>query len=145
MYYITIEYDTESSYTAVILEQIMCETFNEPDIYLKSQAVLSLHASRCMTGIVMDTGDEVSQTMYIHEENALHQTLLRLDVVERDFTEHLPKIHAERGYSYTTTVERAMLVCKESYKAGARRSPVCTIERCTLEVWIASQHLTVSE
>ena len=145
MYYIAIEYDTESIFKAVIPEQIMCETFNEPDIYLKSQAVLSLHASSCMTGIVMDSGAEVSQTMYIHEGNALHQTLLRLDVVERDFTEHLTKIPTERGYCKTTTVKRAMLVCNEIFKAGARHSPVCTIERCTLQVWIANQHLTVLE
>ena len=59
LYYITTECDTASISTAVIPERIMCETFNEPDIYLKSQAVLSLHASRCMTGIVMDSGDEV--------------------------------------------------------------------------------------
>ena len=48
-----------------------------------------------MTGIVMDSGDEMSQTMYIHQGKCIASDL---DVVERDFTEHLTKIPTERGY-----------------------------------------------
>ena len=38
------------------MTQIMFETFNVPAMYVAIQAVLSLYASGCTTGIVMDSG-----------------------------------------------------------------------------------------
>jgi len=51
------------------LFQVMFETFNIPAMYVAMQGVLSLHASGRTTGIVLDSGDGVSQTVPIFEGN----------------------------------------------------------------------------
>jgi actin-related protein len=51
------------------LLQIMFENFNTPAMYVANQGALSLHASGRTTGIVLDSGDGVSQTGPIYEGN----------------------------------------------------------------------------
>jgi len=49
------------------LLQIMFENFNIPALYVAISAELSLYASGSYTGIVLDSGDGVSQTVPIYE------------------------------------------------------------------------------
>jgi actin-related protein len=49
------------------LLQIMFENFNIPAIYVAISAELSLYASGSYTGIVLDSGDGVSQTVPVYE------------------------------------------------------------------------------
>jgi actin-related protein len=51
------------------LLQIMFENFNIPAMYVAISAELSLYASGSYTGIVLDSGDGVSQTVPIYEGN----------------------------------------------------------------------------
>jgi actin len=48
------------------LLQIMFEIFNIPAIYVAISAEVSLYASGKTTGIVLDSGDGVSQTVPIY-------------------------------------------------------------------------------
>ena len=104
--------------------QIMFETFNSPAMYVAIPAVLSLYASGRKTGIVLDSGNDVSYTVPIFEGYALPHAINRLDLGGRDLTEWMCKLlsHAfwdrssavsnikvsdsEPGYSFTTSAEK---------------------------------------
>ena len=90
----------------------MFEKFTTPAMYVAMQAVLSLYsAAGHTTGIVIDSGDEVSHTVPVYEGHAFHHAILRFDLAGRGLTNYLMKILNERGYySFTSTVE-CELVC----------------------------------
>ncbi|KAL1005400.1 hypothetical protein UPYG_G00058620 [Umbra pygmaea] len=84
-----------------MMTKIMFETFKTPGMYVANQAVLSLYASGRVTGIVMESGDGVTQTVPIYEGCALHPAMLHLDLAGRDLTDYLIRILTERGYRFS--------------------------------------------
>ncbi|KAL7086107.1 hypothetical protein ACP275_14G319500 [Erythranthe tilingii] len=92
------------------MTEIMFETFNVPAMYVAIQAVLSLFASGCTTGIVLDSGDGVTNVVPVYEGQTLTEAIVPLDFAGRDITNYLVKILAdERGYMFTTNVEREIV------------------------------------
>lgn len=91
------------------MTQIMFETFNIHSIYIALQPILSLYASGRTTGIVMESGDGLSQTIPIFEGYPLPHPIQRLELAGSDLTNYLMKILTERGYSFTTIAERSIV------------------------------------
>ena len=87
------------------MTQIMFETFNTPAMYLAVQAVLGLYNSGRTTGIVLDSGYNVSHSVPVYEGYALPHAILRLDLAGLDLTIHLREMLREHGFSFITNAE----------------------------------------
>ncbi|KAL0926955.1 hypothetical protein M5K25_003213 [Dendrobium thyrsiflorum] len=88
------------------MTQIFFETFNVPAMYVAIDAALSLYASGCDTGTVLDSGDGVSHIVPICEGKALTHAILKLELAGREITNALMKMLTERGFSFPTGAEQ---------------------------------------
>jgi actin len=88
------------------LAEVMFETFKVPALYATLQALLSLYASGRTTGLVVDSGFEISHTVPIHEGQILNESILKLDLAGKEVTDCLLKLLNERGFGFTTFAEK---------------------------------------
>ena len=87
------------------ITQIMFEVFNVPCLYVLQQSVLALYSSGRTTGIVLDSGEGVSNTVPIYEGYAIPHAIQRILLSGKDITEYLRVILKERGINFTTPAE----------------------------------------
>jgi actin-related protein len=83
----------------------MFETFNVPAMYVAYTPVLSLYSTVGITGIVVEVGDGVVQTVPIYEGYRLPHACIRVDMGGRDLTKYMMNMLIERGYSFRTKSE----------------------------------------
>ncbi|EFA85306.1 actin [Heterostelium album PN500] len=88
------------------MTQIMFETFNVPALYIATQPVLSLYASGRSTGVVVESGHNVTHIVPIYEGYALSHAITRLGFGGDCLTNYMIKLLTERGWSLTGTSER---------------------------------------
>jgi actin len=97
------------------LTRIFFETFNLPAFFLANTAVLSLYASGCTTGLVLESGEGATYAVPIYEGHALPHATLRLDLGGRDLTDYMDDMlrgthqgrrwdSVERGYGKYTGI-----------------------------------------
>lgn len=86
------------------MTQIMFETFNSPAFYVAIQAVLSLYTPGCVTGIVLNSGDGVTNAVPIYEGFCVRHAIQRLDIAGRDLTNYLDDLLRQKGYCFSTRV-----------------------------------------
>lgn len=86
--------------------QVLFETFNVPAAYAMPTAPLALYASGYTTGVSVEIGESRINVVPVYEGCVLPHAVVTLPFGGRDMTDYLMKIMSERGYSFTTTVER---------------------------------------
>lgn len=89
--------------------QIMFELLNSQAIFVANQAVLSLYASARTAGIVLDSGDGVSNVVPIYDGYAIPHAISRLNFAGRDLTDFCKKLLTARGYSFTGVAEHEIV------------------------------------
>ncbi|CAD8118550.1 unnamed protein product [Paramecium sonneborni] len=87
------------------MSQIFFESLYVPSFYVASTAMLSLYASGRTTGIVVDSGNNVSYAAPFYEGYALPYNVLRINIAGRDCTEYLVFTLTELGFQFTKTAE----------------------------------------
>lgn len=85
--------------------EIFFETFNVPALYVQVQAILSLYASGRTTGVVLDSGDGVTNAVPVYEGFAMPHAVQRIDVAGRDVTEYLQLLLRKSGHNFNTSAE----------------------------------------
>lgn len=63
--------------------EIFFETFNVPAMYIAVQSVLGLYASGRTSGVVLDSGDGVTQCVPVYEGFVLPHAITRIDLAGR--------------------------------------------------------------
>lgn len=90
------------------LETLM-ESFNAHSMYLGSTAVLSLYAYGLTTGVVVDSGLELTTVVPVHEGYPLARHMTTSTVAGEALTSHLSNLLQAKGYGFSTQSERELV------------------------------------
>eukprot|EP01001_Neometanema_parovale_P006313 NODE_2682_length_1363_cov_118.131452_g2548_i0.p1 GENE.NODE_2682_length_1363_cov_118.131452_g2548_i0~~NODE_2682_length_1363_cov_118.131452_g2548_i0.p1 ORF type:complete len:392 (-),score=57.69 NODE_2682_length_1363_cov_118.131452_g2548_i0:100-1275(-) len=85
--------------------EIMFEGFAVPGLYLSVSSVLSLYSSGQTSGLVVDSGKDVTMTVPVFEGYTLTRHICKTTVAGKAITDYLVQLLMERGYNFTTTNE----------------------------------------
>ena len=92
------------SYNRERMAEIFFESYNAPSLFICSQALLPLYATKNTTGVVLDCGDGVCQCASVYDGFILNNTPQRIDIGGRDITEYLSNLLRKSGYIFNTSV-----------------------------------------
>jgi len=91
------------------MTQVLFETFAVPAMYVAIEGILSLYACGRTCGLVIESGDGVTQFVPIYSGYAVRHAIGRIDLAGRDLTDYLGRILTERGNSFDSTAEREIV------------------------------------
>lgn len=91
------------------MAEVMFETFNSPALYVEIQSVLVLYASCRTSGIVIDSGDGVTQFVPIDECKVVQHAVDRINLAGTDLTNYLGQMLTERGLYFNSAAEKEMV------------------------------------
>lgn len=84
------------------MAEIMFEIGNVPGLYMETQGVLSLYGSGRTVGLVLESGEGVTQIVPVDEDHPLPQAIERVDLAGRDVTDYLSRrMLVEQGINFT--------------------------------------------
>eukprot|EP01012_Entosiphon_sulcatum_P024012 TRINITY_DN29174_c0_g1_i1.p1 TRINITY_DN29174_c0_g1~~TRINITY_DN29174_c0_g1_i1.p1 ORF type:complete len:414 (-),score=51.89 TRINITY_DN29174_c0_g1_i1:39-1253(-) len=85
--------------------ELLFESFGVPGLYLAVSSVTSLYAAGLTTGVVVDSGRDVTLTVPVFEGYTLTRHIHRSNIAGQAVTERLLQLLADRGYNFTTANE----------------------------------------
>ena len=91
------------------MTQIMFETFECESMYVACQASLALYASGRTTGVVVDSGLEVTHTVPIYEGYLLPHAVQRSNFGGMDMTRYQEEVLRKTGYTFNTQHEKEII------------------------------------
>ena len=81
------------------------ESLGVPALFFASQPILSLFSTSNTSGVVLESGDGVTQSCVVYEGYSIPNSYMREDYGGRDVTEYLQLLLKRVGYSFTSSSE----------------------------------------
>ena len=81
------------------------ENLGVPALFFASQPILSLFSTSNTSGVVLESGDGVTQSCVVYEGYSIPNSYMREDYGGRDVTEYLQLLLKRVGYSFTSSSE----------------------------------------
>ena len=103
----------------------MFETFNVPALYITTPAVLSLYASGCTTGLVLDSGQDMSLSVPVYEGHTLKYAINKQYLAGRDLTDYLVVMLLKQGYALSGI--KREIVEKKSDNFSLSKKRTCSL------------------
>ena len=85
--------------------ELLFETFRVPALCVTPAPVLALYAAGRTTGLVLDVGEGVAQSVPVVEGFVVPHAVARQDVAGAQVTEQLARLLARAGHLFSTTAE----------------------------------------
>jgi centractin len=76
-----------------------------PALFFGSQPILSLFASGEKSGVIMESGESITQCCVVYEGYSIPHSYLRYDFGGKHVTDYLQTLLKRQGYSFNTTAE----------------------------------------
>jgi len=92
------------------MAEIFLESYEVPAIFIGQQAALGLYAFGKTTGLVIDSGEGVTQVVPIYEGYAIENGIERINLGGRNITEYLRLLMKRAGYNFVTSVEICIII-----------------------------------
>lgn len=97
------------------MTEIMFEKFNTPAVYVAVQAVLALYASKRTSGIVLDSGYDVTHAVPVFQGYALSHAISRVDFAGHQLNGYLTKLLNEKNCKFTAEDYETVREIKEKF------------------------------
>lgn len=85
------------------LWEVMFQGLNAPWFYVQKQGVLALYATEKTNGLVLSSGEGISNVIPIYEGFAVPHAIQMINISGSDVTEYLRRLITERGYKFSTS------------------------------------------
>jgi len=82
----------------------LLDNMNVPAICFGSQPILSLWATNPKSGIILESGDGITQCAVVYEGYSIPHSYVRYDFGGRNVTEYLQNLLRRGGHNFNTTV-----------------------------------------
>ena len=87
------------------ISSVLFDNFNVPALCFASQPILSLWASGYKSGVILESGEGVTQCCVVYEGYSIPHSYMRQDFAGRHVTEYLQTLLKRVGYSFNTSAE----------------------------------------
>ena len=91
------------------MAQIIFETFNVPGFYIMKQPVSSIYSAGKFSGLVVDSGECITQIAPIFDGFNLTHANIKLEIGGRDLTKNFMKLLEETGCRFSIIAEKEIV------------------------------------
>ena len=87
------------------IANILFENLSAPALFFASQPILSLFSTSNTSGIILESGDGVTQSSVVYEGYSIPNSFIRCNYGGKNVSEYFQNLLKKQGYNFSTTSE----------------------------------------